>query len=233
VARLEGYGLPQETIVVGAHLDSWDIAPGALDNASGAVSVLEMARIFKALNLKTRRSVEFVLFMAEEQGHYGSELYVKEARKRNLLDGIRYMFNHDMTVNTYGFNLMGHYESEDFFRQAGMLISRTDSAFANTIEHITYMGSDHAPFLMEGISTFTPLCRYQTFHTYHTSEDGPQHITPEMINSNIRSSAMMVYALANALSLPASRMSREQLRTYFIDNQLQEELVISGDWAWD
>ena len=54
-----------------------------------------------------------------------------------------------------------------------------------------------------------------------------------MINSNIRSSAMMVYALANALSLPASRMSREQLRTYFIDNQLQEELVISGDWAWD
>ena len=233
VARMEGYGLPQETIVVGAHLDSWDIAPGALDNASGAVSVLEMARTFKALNLKTRRSVEFVLFMAEEQGHYGSELYVREARKRNLLEGIRYMFNHDMTVNTYGFNLMGHYESEDFFRQSGALIGRTDSAFTNTIEHVTYMGSDHAPFLMEGISTFTPLCRYQAFHTYHTSADGPQHITPEMINSNIRTSAMMVYALANSPTLPATRMSREQLRTYFIDNQLQEELVISGDWTWN
>ena len=57
-------------------LDTWDISPGALDNASGAVSVLEIARILKALDLKTRRSVEFVLFMAEEEGHYGSELYV-------------------------------------------------------------------------------------------------------------------------------------------------------------
>ncbi|NLH24272.1 MAG: aminopeptidase, partial [Bacteroidales bacterium] len=51
--------------------------------------------------------------------------------------------------------------------------------------------------------------------------------------SNIRTSAMMVYALANSPTLPATRMSREQLRTYFIDNQLQEELVISGDWTWN
>ena len=81
VARMEGYEYPEETIVVGAHLDTWDISPGALDNASGAVSVLEIARILKALDLKTRRSVEFVLFMAEEEGHYGSELYVREARQ--------------------------------------------------------------------------------------------------------------------------------------------------------
>jgi len=44
---------------------------------------------------------------------------------------------------------------------------------------------------------------------------------------------MMVYALASWPALPASHMSREQLRTYFIDNQLQEELVISGDWTWN
>ncbi len=233
VARMEGYEYPEETIVVGAHLDTWDISPGALDNASGAVSVLEIARILKALDLKTRRSVEFVLFMAEEEGHYGSELYVREARQRNLLDGIRYMFNHDMTINTYGFNLMGHHESEDFFKKTGALIALTDSAFTDTMEHITYMGSDHAPFLMEGITTFTPLCRYEAFHTYHTNADEPQYINPEMINSNVKASAMMVYALANAPELPASRMSQEQLRTYLIDNQLQEELVISGDWAWD
>ena len=46
VARMEGYEYPEETIVVGAHLDTWDISPGALDNASGAVSVLEIARIW-------------------------------------------------------------------------------------------------------------------------------------------------------------------------------------------
>ena len=95
------------------------------------------------------------------------------------------------------------------------------------------MGSDHAPFLKEGITTVTPLCRYEAFHTYPTNADEPQYINPEMINSNVKASAMMVYALANAPELPASRMSQEQLRTYLIDNQLQEELVISGDWAWD
>ncbi|HHV04168.1 MAG: M28 family peptidase [Bacteroidales bacterium] len=233
VARLEGYEFPQETIVVGAHLDSWDISPGALDNASGAVSVLDIARTFKALNLKTRRSIDFVLFMAEEQGHYGSELYVREARHRNRLDGIRYMFNHDMTVSTYGFNLMGRYESEDLIRETGMIIGRTDSFFTNVIAHFTYLGSDHAPFLMEGISTFTPLCRYETYHTYHTSADTPQYITPEMINSNVRTSAKMIYALANSPVLPATRLNDEQLRQYLIDNQLQEELVILGDWIWN
>ena len=138
-----------------------------------------------------------------------------------------------MNINTYGFNLMGHQESEDFFKKTGALIALNDSAFTDTMEHITYMGSDHAPFLMEGITTFTPLCRYEAFHTYHTNADEPQYINPEMINSNVKASAMMVYALANAPELPASRMSQEQLRTYLIDNQLQEELVISGDWAWD
>lgn len=233
VARLEGYEFPDETIVVGAHLDSWDISPGALDNASGAVSVLDIARIFKTLDLKVRRSIDFVLFMAEEQGHYGSELYVREAKHRNQLEGIRYMFNHDMTVNTYGFNLMGRYESEDLIREIGTIISRTDSSFTNTIAHFTYLGSDHAPFLMEGISTFTPLCRYQPYHTYHTSADTQQYITPEMINSNIRTSAKMIYALANSPVLPAVQLNNEQLRQYLIDNQLQEELVVSGDWIWN
>jgi len=171
--------------------------------------------------------------MAEEQGHYGSELYVREAKHRNQLEGIRYMFNHDMTVNTYGFNLMGRYESEDLIREIGTIISRTDSSFTNTIAHFTYLGSDHAPFLMEGISTFTPLCRYQPYHTYHTSADTQQYITPEMINSNIRTSAKMIYALANSPVLPAVQLNNEQLRQYLIDNQLQEELVVSGDWIWN
>jgi Zn-dependent M28 family amino/carboxypeptidase len=233
VARFEGYEFPAETIVVGAHLDSWDISPGALDNASGAVSVLDMARTFKALNLKTRRSIDFVLFMAEEAGHYGSELYVREARHNNRLEGIRYMFNLDMTVNTYGFNLMGRYESEDFFRETGATIHRTDSSFSNTIAHFSYLGSDHAPFLFEGIPTFTPLCRYEEYHTYHTSADTQEYITAPMLTDNVRISAMILYALANTPELPATRFTDEQIRQYLIDNQLQEELVISGDWKWD
>lgn len=233
VARMEGYDIPEETIVIGAHLDSWDISPGALDNTSGAVSVLDIARTFRALGLKTRRTIDFVLFMAEEEGHYGSELYVREARHRNRLQGIRYMFNHDMTINTYGFNLMGRYESEDFFREIGELIQLTDTSFSNTIAHFTHLGSDHAPFIFEGISTFTPLCQYLDFHSYHTTADTPDLITPMMLEKNVKISAMILYALANAQELPATLFTGEQTRQYLIDNDLQESLVVSGDWRWD
>src|SRR5690606_4484560 len=68
IARIEGSELPHETIVVGGHLDSWDLSPGAVDNGLGSFSVIDMARTFAALGLQPKRSVEFVLFMGEEQG---------------------------------------------------------------------------------------------------------------------------------------------------------------------
>lgn len=233
VARLEGNRLPDETIVIGAHLDSWDISPGALDNASGVASVLDIARLFKSLNLQPARTIDFVLFMAEEQGHYGSESYIEEARHQNRLDGIRYMFNHDMTVSTYGFNLMCRYESDELFQEMGLLMQKADTSYANSLAHFTYLGSDHAVFIFEGIPTFTPLNRYEPTHTYHTTGDGPDHITSGMLESNVKLSAMMLYILANAETLPANRFTPEQVRQYLIDNNLQEELVISGAWIWD
>lgn len=54
-----------------------------------------------------------------------------------------------------------------------------------------------------------------------------------MLTDNVRISAMILYALANTPELPATRFTDEQIRQYLIDNQLQEELVISGDWKWD
>ncbi len=233
VARLEGSKFPDETIVVGAHLDSWDISPGALDNASGVASVLDIARLFKSLNLQPARTIDFVLFMAEEQGHYGSESYLEEARHQNRLEGIRYMFNHDMTVNTYGFNFMCRYESDELFKAIGLLMQKADTSFASSIAHFTYLGSDHAGFIFEGIPTFTPLNRYEKTHTYHTTGDVPELVTSAMLESNVKLSAMMLYALANAETLPATRFSPEQVRQYLIENNLQEELVISGAWLWD
>jgi Zn-dependent M28 family amino/carboxypeptidase len=52
--------------VVGGHLDSWDLATGAIDNGIGSFSVLDIARCFKKLNLQPDRTVEFVMFMGEE-----------------------------------------------------------------------------------------------------------------------------------------------------------------------
>ena len=97
VVTIKGSELPKEKIVVGGHLDSWDLATGAIDNGIGSFSVLDMARTFAALNLRPSRTVEFVMFMGEEEGLLGSKAYIEAAIKGKSIDQIRYMFNYDMT----------------------------------------------------------------------------------------------------------------------------------------
>ncbi len=74
-------GKDQKIIVVGAHLDTWDISEGAHDNGAGVVQVLEVLRAFKALNYEPRHTIRFVLFANEENGVTGGETYAAQAKK--------------------------------------------------------------------------------------------------------------------------------------------------------
>ncbi|MBX9734640.1 MAG: M28 family peptidase, partial [Chitinophagaceae bacterium] len=103
IATIKGKSQPQEKVVVGGHLDSWDLATGAIDNGIGSFSVIDMARTFKALKLQPERTVEFILFMGEEEGLLGSKAYVNYAVKDKSIDHLRYMFNYDMTNNPSGY----------------------------------------------------------------------------------------------------------------------------------
>ncbi|HJU83059.1 MAG TPA: M20/M25/M40 family metallo-hydrolase [Holophagaceae bacterium] len=77
VAELKGSSKPDEVVLLGAHLDSWDLGTGATDNGSGAMAVLEAARILSGLKERPARTIRFVLFGGEEQGYLGSEAYAK------------------------------------------------------------------------------------------------------------------------------------------------------------
>jgi hypothetical protein len=76
VAEIRGSERPNEVVILGAHLDSWDIATGGTDNGAGAIAVLEAARILKAAGVRPKRTIRFVLFTGEEQGLFGSQEYV-------------------------------------------------------------------------------------------------------------------------------------------------------------
>lgn len=81
VGEITGSEKPDEFVVVGAHLDSWDLGSGATDNGTGSCVVLEVARVFGALakaGIKPKRTIRFVLFTGEEQGLHGSKQYVKK-----------------------------------------------------------------------------------------------------------------------------------------------------------
>ena len=77
VGEIAGCGpLRHETVILCAHLDSWHLAEGAIDNGNGSAAILESARALAAVGWKPRRTVRFIWFMGEEQGLFGSQAYV-------------------------------------------------------------------------------------------------------------------------------------------------------------
>src|SRR5262249_29806191 len=81
VADLPGSEKSDEMVLLGAHLDSWDLGTGTTDNGTGSMVVLEAARTLSKLNLKPKRTIRFALFSGEEEGLVGSKEYVKAHTK--------------------------------------------------------------------------------------------------------------------------------------------------------
>lgn len=78
VGEIRGSDKADEVVVIGAHLDSWDLGQGAVDNGTGSTIVLETARILAKSGIKPRRTIRFILFTGEEQGLKGSQAYVEK-----------------------------------------------------------------------------------------------------------------------------------------------------------
>ncbi len=84
VAELRGNEKPDEFVILGAHLDSWELGTGALDNGCNAALVIDALRTFKASGLRPKRTIRFILFSGEEEGMIGSRAYA--VAHRNELD---------------------------------------------------------------------------------------------------------------------------------------------------
>ncbi|MGB0376906.1 MAG: M20/M25/M40 family metallo-hydrolase [Flavobacteriaceae bacterium] len=82
IGELTGSEKPEEYIVVGGHLDSWDLGDGAHDDGAGVVQSMEVLRLFKRLNIRPKNSLRVVLFMNEENGLRGGKAYAKGAKQR-------------------------------------------------------------------------------------------------------------------------------------------------------
>ncbi|MHC4859425.1 MAG: M20/M25/M40 family metallo-hydrolase, partial [Planctomycetota bacterium] len=81
VGELRGSERPEEILVVGAHLDSWDVGQGAHDDGAGCCQAIEAARLLGALDLRPRRTIRVVLFMNEENGLRGGRAYAADHAK--------------------------------------------------------------------------------------------------------------------------------------------------------
>ena len=83
VGEIRGSAQPQEYIIVGGHLDSWDTGTGAQDDGAGVVQSIEVLRIYKALGIKPKYSIRAVAFMNEENGVRGGKKYAELVKLKN------------------------------------------------------------------------------------------------------------------------------------------------------
>ncbi|HEY0742455.1 MAG TPA: M20/M25/M40 family metallo-hydrolase [Chryseosolibacter sp.] len=235
VATIKGNELPDERILVGGHLDSWDLATGAIDNGIGSFAILDIARAFKANNLKPKRTVQFIMFMGEEQGLLGSTYMVNEALKDGSIKNIKYMMNLDMTGNPIGINAGGKLDDTTFFANLGATVAKVDTIFKNKITRSSGLHSDHQPFMLEGIPVMglnSNLDR-SIYRCYHANCDNFDLVNEEHIRNTARFGTMILFGLADAETLPASPMDSETTRQFMIDNNLEEPLRLAGDWKWE
>lgn len=83
IAQINGSEKPNEIVLVGGHLDSWDVGEGAHDDGAGVVQCIEVLRTLKKLNIKPKRTIRAVLFMNEENGLKGGIAYGDSTKAKN------------------------------------------------------------------------------------------------------------------------------------------------------
>jgi carboxypeptidase Q len=234
IAEIPGTDLAEEVVIVGGHLDCWDLATGATDNGLGSFSILDMARCLMASGLRPRRTIRFVLFMGEEQGLLGSRALVDHYRSTGELANIRCMVNMDMTGHPQGFNVTGPDGWKEVVERFNAEIRSVDStAFAGRTSTGAGLHSDHQPFMLAGVPVISPQSDLgsHVYGCYHSSCDDIHLVNPQAMVDNVRFVGMFMALLADAEALPPA-FTEDQLKARMVSEGLEEKLRIGGDWRW-
>ncbi|MEO8563989.1 MAG: M28 family metallopeptidase [bacterium] len=192
VAEIRGREKPDEVVVFGGHIDSWDVGQGAMDDAGGVVIAWEAVRLMKALGLRPRRTIRVVGWTNEENGTRG---------------GIGYRAAHAAEVDKHVFAL----ESDNgVFRPYGIQAVATDSAITmlrRIAPLLQRIGADSVsrgdgeadigPLLEAGVpgaGLYVDQTRYFWFH--HTNADTPDKLDPRDVARCVATMAVYAYVLA-------------------------------------
>jgi hypothetical protein len=195
IGEIPGTEKPQELVIVGAHLDSWDLGTGATDNATGSAICLELFRALQATGLKPRRTLRVVLFSGEEEGLLGSRAYA-EAHKAEL-DAVQAVIVHDMgTGMVRGFDLQAREDSRALMAQA---IAPLNDLGVRELSLRVMNSTDHAPFDRAGVPAFAAIQDPVDYFegTHHSQMDYPDHLQPDQLIQGAQAMAVTAWGLLN------------------------------------
>ena len=206
IADIPGRDRPDEWVVVGAHLDSWDFGTGAQDNATGVAMVVEAARAIAALEEPPRRSIRFVLWGGEEQGQLGSTAFVRTHASE--LDRVVAYLNSDAgTGKLIGWTSPGR---DEVVRGVRALTGNVlDELGAGTFDQsLRYaFQSDGAPFILAGIPILdlnADDTKYEDIH--HKAADTIERVDARQLAAGAAALAATARAIADAPARVAPRL---------------------------
>lgn len=219
-------GRTTETVLVGAHFDSWDQGQGAIDNGLGIAQLLALARALKDESLE--RTVELVWFNGEEQGLWGSRYAVEQGADAAHPPVI--MLNLDMVGVPIGVNAMGHDDLLPVLERWNANLG--DAALEKGVQNKSWMASDHTPYQVTGtrIVTFNAPIPHESVRYYHDFADTYDKLTPEIIKGSSAVIASLVVELAQAADLPTTPIPPEEVKALMLEAKLDDRLKAVGLW---
>ncbi len=193
VAELVGRERPEEIVVMGGHIDSWDVGSGAMDDGGGVIIAWEALRLMKELGLRPRRTVRVVGWTNEENGLRGGNAY----RDQHAAE----LDHHVLAIESDG----------GVFRPVGFGFTGSDAARAMLRDVISLLrpvgadsllpaggGADIGPIMRQGVPGMSHVVdgsRYFWYH--HTDADTPDKLDPREAALNVAAIAVMAYVVAD------------------------------------
>jgi hypothetical protein len=227
VGEIRGREKPDEAVILGAHLDSWDLGTGALDNGCNAALVVEAARAIKATGLVPRRTIRFVLFSGEEQGMYGSWQYALAHRAE--LDKIRAVVIFDSGVGRVtGYSLTGRADIEGGVREILKSLDSWDVTH-HTLEGD--IGTDNWDFFLEGVPTLVAEQEEANYlPNYHAASDTFDKVDIRELKISTALAAVTAWGVADRAEPLGKRLSRIEMEQLLKETHLDEKMAQLGYW---
>jgi carboxypeptidase Q len=195
IAELKGSEKPDEIVLVGGHLDSWDVGQGAHDDGGGCVAAWEAVRLLKSLNLRPRRTIRVVLFTNEENGLRGGTAY-RDAHRAEVAKHVLAIESDSGVYRATGFGLSA--EASPQARADMREIARLLSGIRADRIDPDGGGADIGPIMREGVtgaSLNVEGAHY--FDIHHTHADTLDKVDPQELASCVAALAVMAYVVAD------------------------------------
>jgi len=228
VAEIRGSEKPDEWIILGAHLDSWDYGTGAQDNGSGSASVLDAARAIAALGKAPRRTIRFALWGGEEEGLLGSFQYT-QTHLREMSRCMAVLNTDNGAGHPKGWKVEGRKDVRDAMQPLSDSMLKDLSGGALSMD--TTYDTDHGPFMLQGVPAldlWVDMTHY--FEIHHKPSDTYDKIDPLDFKAGTAIVAVTAWAIAEDPKPIAPRLDHAAVAEILQKAELEKLLASIGHW---